>query len=94
MGLYLSFHIFKIDKDYLHLSFSLNELVVGLTPEVNATVFIRNDGEDSYSTRLTFLHPSSLSYRRFLLVQVSIKKSETPEWKGWGMAKDDTVYQQ
>ncbi|KAM3821696.1 integrin alpha-M-like [Vipera latastei] len=65
-----------ICKDQLKTSFNfsgLNELVVGLTPEVNATVFIRNDGEDSYSTRLTFLHPSSLSYRRFLLVQSNRK---------------------
>ncbi|KAH0626350.1 hypothetical protein JD844_001288 [Phrynosoma platyrhinos] len=49
-------------KDALKTSFNfsgLDTLVVGLTPEVNATVFIRNDGEDSYSTTLTFLYPSA-----------------------------------
>ncbi|KAM6453497.1 integrin alpha-M-like [Liasis olivaceus] len=61
-----------ICRDQLKTSFNfsgLNELVVGLTPELNATVFIRNDGEDSYSTNLTFFYPSSLSYRKFMLVQ-------------------------
>ncbi|XP_029142168.1 integrin alpha-X-like [Protobothrops mucrosquamatus] len=65
-----------ICKDQLKTSFNfsgLNELVVGLTPELNATVFIRNDGEDSYSTKLTFIYPSSLSYRRFLLVRSNRK---------------------
>ncbi|KAG8140650.1 hypothetical protein E2320_003322 [Naja naja] len=51
----------------------LNELVVGLNSEINATVFIRNDGEDSYSTNLTFIHPSSLSYRRYIIVQTNRK---------------------
>ncbi|XP_026567953.1 integrin alpha-X-like [Pseudonaja textilis] len=65
-----------ICKDQLKTSFGfsrLNELVVGLTSELNLTVFIRNDGEDSYSTNLTFIHPSSLSYRRFILVQTNRK---------------------
>ncbi|XP_042329492.1 integrin alpha-X-like [Sceloporus undulatus] len=63
-------------KDALKTSFNfsgLDTLVVGLTPEVNATVFIRNDGEDSYSTTLTFLYPSALSYRRFTLLQSNRK---------------------
>ncbi|XP_060636180.2 integrin alpha-M-like [Anolis sagrei] len=59
-------------KDELKTSFNfsgLDTLVVGVTPEVNATVFIRNDGEDSYSTTLNFLYPSALSYRRFTLLK-------------------------
>ncbi|XP_058035705.1 integrin alpha-X-like [Ahaetulla prasina] len=65
-----------ICKDQLKTSFNfsgLNELVVGLSTEINATVFIRNDGEDSYSTNLTFIYPSSLSYRRYILVQSNRK---------------------
>ncbi|XP_063158565.1 integrin alpha-M-like [Candoia aspera] len=65
-----------ICKDQLKTSFNLsglNELIVGLTPELNATVFIRNDGEDSYSTNLTFFYPSALSYRKFTLVQSNRK---------------------
>uniref|UniRef100_A0A670JJ76 VWFA domain-containing protein n=1 Tax=Podarcis muralis TaxID=64176 RepID=A0A670JJ76_PODMU len=53
-------------KDQLKTSFNfsgLDTLVVGLTPELNATVFIRNDGEDSYGTTITFFYPSALSYR-------------------------------
>nr|XP_008113686.1 PREDICTED: integrin alpha-M [Anolis carolinensis] len=59
-------------KDELKTSFNfsgLDTLVVGVTTEVNATVFIRNDGEDSYSTTLNFLYPSALSYRRFTLLK-------------------------
>ncbi|XP_032090505.1 integrin alpha-D-like [Thamnophis elegans] len=65
-----------ICKDQLKTSFNfsgLNELVVGLTLELNVTVFLRNDGEDSYSTNLTFIYPSSLSYRRYILVQSNRK---------------------
>uniref|UniRef100_A0ABM5EIL0 Integrin alpha-M-like n=1 Tax=Pogona vitticeps TaxID=103695 RepID=A0ABM5EIL0_9SAUR len=65
-----------ICKDKLKISFnfsSLDTLVVGLTSELNATVFIRNSGEDSYSTTVTFLYPSALSYRRFMLLQSNRK---------------------
>ncbi|XP_066486479.1 integrin alpha-X-like [Tiliqua scincoides] len=73
-------------KDELKASFNfsgLGTLVVGLTPELNATVFIRNNGEDSFSTKLTFSYPSALSYRRFTLLQsnrkyISIKCSSKP----------------
>ncbi|KAJ7314125.1 hypothetical protein JRQ81_006063 [Phrynocephalus forsythii] len=63
-------------KDQLKTSFNfsgLDTLVVGLTPELNATVFIQNSGEDSYSTTVTFLYPSALSYRRFILLQSNRK---------------------
>ncbi|XP_061444304.1 integrin alpha-X isoform X2 [Rhineura floridana] len=63
-------------KDRLKTSFNfsgLDTLVVGLTSELNATVFIRNDGEDSYSTTLTFSYPSALSYRRFIVLQSNRK---------------------
>uniref|UniRef100_A0A8C6Y2A2 Integrin subunit alpha X n=1 Tax=Naja naja TaxID=35670 RepID=A0A8C6Y2A2_NAJNA len=71
-----------ICKDQLKTSFNfsgLNELVVGLNSEINATVFIRNDGEDSYSTNLTFIHPSSLSYQR---------NQRHQRRDCWGMAKE------
>uniref|UniRef100_A0A8D2LQ42 VWFA domain-containing protein n=1 Tax=Varanus komodoensis TaxID=61221 RepID=A0A8D2LQ42_VARKO len=61
-----------ICKDMLKTSFNfsgLHTLVVGLTLELNATVFIRNDGEDSYNTTLTFSYPSALSFRKFTLLQ-------------------------
>ncbi|XP_062994406.1 integrin alpha-M-like isoform X2 [Elgaria multicarinata webbii] len=63
-------------KDELKTSFNfsgLPVLVVGLTPELNATVFIRNDGEDSYGTTLTFVYPSALSYRKLMLLQSNRK---------------------
>uniref|UniRef100_A0A8C7E4B6 Integrin subunit alpha X n=1 Tax=Naja naja TaxID=35670 RepID=A0A8C7E4B6_NAJNA len=68
----------QLNKGISPLSFSLNELVVGLNSEINATVFIRNDGEDSYSTNLTFIHPSSLSYRRYIIVKYVILKCTSP----------------
>ncbi|KAJ6650894.1 hypothetical protein lerEdw1_002242 [Lerista edwardsae] len=68
----------------------MGTLVVGLTPELNATVFIRNNGEDSFSTSLTFSYPSALSYRRFALLQsnrkyISIRCSSNPT------SRDDPV---
>ncbi|XP_070582885.1 integrin alpha-M-like [Erythrolamprus reginae] len=65
-----------ICKDQLKTFFNfsgLNELVVGLTTELNVTVYILNEGEDSYSTKLTFTYPSSLSYRRYILVKSNRK---------------------
>ncbi|XP_053120279.1 integrin alpha-M-like [Hemicordylus capensis] len=59
-------------EDKLNTTFSfsgLEALVVGLTTELNITVFIQNDGEDSYSTTLTFSSPSALSYRKVTPLQ-------------------------
>uniref|UniRef100_A0A8C4VRS6 VWFA domain-containing protein n=1 Tax=Gopherus evgoodei TaxID=1825980 RepID=A0A8C4VRS6_9SAUR len=54
----------------LSLPLSLSTLVVGVTPELNTTVSIRNRGENSYSTTVQFFYPAALSYRRVLLLQV------------------------
>ncbi|CAI5791013.1 integrin alpha-M-like isoform X1 [Podarcis lilfordi] len=80
-------------KDQLKTSFNfsgLDTLVVGLTPELNATVFIRNDGEDSYGTTITFFYPSALSYRRLSFLKskrrnVAVKCASTPS------AEDDPM---
>ncbi|XP_070340639.1 integrin alpha-M isoform X1 [Equus asinus] len=46
------------------LSFmSLNTLVVGGPREFNVTVTVKNQGEDSYNTQVTFFYPPGLSYR-------------------------------
>nr|XP_056720196.1 integrin alpha-X-like [Euleptes europaea] len=63
-------------KDILKTAFNfsgLDTLVVGQDLELNATVFFRNDGEDSYSSNLTFVYPSALSYRRFKILQSNRK---------------------
>ncbi|XP_060110957.1 integrin alpha-M [Heteronotia binoei] len=65
-----------ICKDVLKTAFNfsgLNTLVVGQDLELNATVFFRNDGEDSYGSNLTFVYPSALSYRRFKILQANRK---------------------
>ncbi|XP_037754974.1 integrin alpha-D isoform X2 [Chelonia mydas] len=58
--------------DQLEISFNfsgLSTLVVGITPELNTTVSIKNRGENSYSTTVRFFYPAALSYRRVLLLQ-------------------------
>ncbi|XP_050813014.1 integrin alpha-D-like [Gopherus flavomarginatus] len=58
--------------DQLEISFNfsgLSTLVVGVTPELNTTISIRNRGENSYSTTVQFFYPAALSYRRVLLLQ-------------------------
>ncbi|XP_069343338.1 integrin alpha-M-like isoform X2 [Eulemur rufifrons] len=57
----------NICQDDLSITFSfmnLDTLVVGGPPEFNVTVTVRNEGEDSYRTQVTFVHPSGLSYRK------------------------------
>ncbi|XP_045426246.1 integrin alpha-D isoform X2 [Pipistrellus kuhlii] len=54
----------------VHLSFSGPQaLVVGSSPELNLTVAVWNEGEDSYRTVITFYYPAGLSYRRVLGIQ-------------------------
>ncbi|XP_008046609.2 integrin alpha-X, partial [Carlito syrichta] len=55
-----------ICQDDLSISFGfsgLKTLVVGSTLELNGEVIVRNDGEDSYGTTVTFFYPAGLSYR-------------------------------
>ncbi|KAK2506729.1 hypothetical protein MC885_017788 [Smutsia gigantea] len=54
-------------QDDLAISFGvsgLKTLVVGSNLELNMNVTVRNDGEDSYGTAVTFFYPPGLSYRR------------------------------
>ncbi|MBV96999.1 Integrin alpha-D, partial [Eschrichtius robustus] len=52
------------------LSFSgLQTLVVGSSLELNVTVTVWNEGEDSYGTVISFYYPAGLSYRRVLRIQ-------------------------
>ncbi|XP_008060254.1 integrin alpha-M [Carlito syrichta] len=57
----------SICQDDLSITFSfinLETLVVGGPREFNVTVTVRNEGEDSYGTRVTFFYPLGLSYRK------------------------------
>ncbi|OWK10896.1 ITGAM, partial [Cervus elaphus hippelaphus] len=54
-------------QDDLSITFSfldLDTLVVGGPRDLNVTLTVRNQGEDSYRTQVTFFYPSGLSYRR------------------------------
>ncbi|XP_004615960.2 integrin alpha-M [Sorex araneus] len=56
----------SICQDDLSITFSfrdLTALVVGGSRDINVTVTVRNDGEDSYRTQVTFFYPPGLSYR-------------------------------
>ncbi|XP_034844680.1 integrin alpha-D-like [Mirounga angustirostris] len=54
----------------INLSFSgLQTLVVGSSLELNVTVTLWNEGEDSYGTVIHFYYPAGLSYRRVLGTQ-------------------------
>ncbi|KAF7238700.1 Integrin alpha-X [Varanus komodoensis] len=56
-----------------HIGESLGMLIVGLTPELNVTAAIRNHGEDSYTTKLCFVYPAGVSYRKVTLLPHSRK---------------------
>ncbi|XP_069840834.1 integrin alpha-M-like isoform X2 [Dendropsophus ebraccatus] len=54
----------------VNLIFSnLTQLVVGLFPDVNVTVSVKNLGDDSYNTRVLLPFPSGLSYRRVSVLE-------------------------
>ncbi|XP_060029093.1 integrin alpha-M isoform X2 [Erinaceus europaeus] len=55
-----------ICQDDLSVTFSfmsLDTLVVGGPRDLNVTVTVRNQGEDSYRTQVSFFYPPGLSYR-------------------------------
>ncbi|XP_040828895.1 integrin alpha-X isoform X2 [Ochotona curzoniae] len=61
-----------ICQDDLAISFSisgLKTLLVGNHLELNLDVNVRNDGEDSYGTTITFSYPAGVSYRRVARIQ-------------------------
>ncbi|XP_063791532.1 integrin alpha-M-like [Pseudophryne corroboree] len=54
----------------VNLTFTgLSQLVVGTSLDVNLTVSVKNQGEDSYNTRVLIPFPLGLSYRRVTLVE-------------------------
>ncbi|XP_075034841.1 integrin alpha-M-like isoform X2 [Mixophyes fleayi] len=54
----------------VNLTFTgLTQLVVGTSLDVNLTVSVTNQGDDSYNTRVLIPFPSGLSYRRVSLVE-------------------------
>uniref|UniRef100_A0A8C0KZX5 Integrin subunit alpha M n=1 Tax=Canis lupus dingo TaxID=286419 RepID=A0A8C0KZX5_CANLU len=64
----------SICHDDLSITFSfmgLDALVVGSSQDFNVTLTVRNEGEDSYRTQVTFFYPPGLSYRRLSVVQVA-----------------------
>ncbi|XP_057551243.1 integrin alpha-M [Hippopotamus amphibius kiboko] len=57
----------SICQDDLSITFSfmsLDTLVVGGSRDLNVRLTVRNQGEDSYRTLVTFFYPPGLSYRR------------------------------
>ncbi|XP_036614805.1 integrin alpha-D-like [Trichosurus vulpecula] len=61
-------------EDDLSITFNfsgLQTLMVGSDLELNVTVTVTNQGEDSYRTMITFLYPPGLSYRRVSATQNS-----------------------
>uniref|UniRef100_A0A6I8NH35 VWFA domain-containing protein n=1 Tax=Ornithorhynchus anatinus TaxID=9258 RepID=A0A6I8NH35_ORNAN len=57
----------SICQDDLNVTFSFSSqqtLVVGTSPDLSVTVTVRNEGEDSYGTMVTFSYPPGLSLRR------------------------------
>ncbi|KAM6155884.1 integrin alpha-X-like [Rhynchocyon petersi] len=62
-----------ICQDDLSITFDfsgLNTLVVGSNLELDVQVTVRNDGEDSYGTTITFSYPAGLSFRRVKRVKL------------------------
>lgn len=55
--------------------YSVSQVVVGVTLDVNVTVSVKNEGEDSYNTRVLIPFPSGLSYRMVSLVEVMGERS-------------------
>lgn len=55
----------------LYFLLSLQTLVVGGSQELNLTVSVWNEGEDSYGTSINFYYPAGLSYRRVSRTRVS-----------------------
>uniref|UniRef100_A0A8C0R3U5 Integrin subunit alpha M n=1 Tax=Canis lupus dingo TaxID=286419 RepID=A0A8C0R3U5_CANLU len=85
-----SFFFFFICHDDLSITFSfmgLDALVVGSSQDFNVTLTVRNEGEDSYRTQVTFFYPPGLSYRRLSVVQKQLS------WRRWRLTceSDDST---
>uniref|UniRef100_A0A8C0KY65 Integrin subunit alpha M n=1 Tax=Canis lupus dingo TaxID=286419 RepID=A0A8C0KY65_CANLU len=80
----------SICHDDLSITFSfmgLDALVVGSSQDFNVTLTVRNEGEDSYRTQVTFFYPPGLSYRRLSVVQKQLS------WRRWRLTceSDDST---
>ncbi|XP_077305923.1 integrin alpha-M-like [Lithobates pipiens] len=63
------------DNLSLKIAFTgVSQVVVGVTLEVDVTVSVKNEGEDSYNTRVLIPFPSGLSYRTVSLVETGNRK--------------------
>uniref|UniRef100_A0A8C6EN59 Integrin subunit alpha M n=1 Tax=Marmota marmota marmota TaxID=9994 RepID=A0A8C6EN59_MARMA len=65
----------NICQDDLSLTFSfmnLDTLVVGDPQDFIMTLTVRNEGEDSYGTQVTFYHPSGLFFRKVSAAQIFV----------------------
>ena len=62
---------------WLVSSHSLDTLVVGGPRDLKVTLTVRNQGEDSYRTQVTFFYPSGLSYRKVSASQVATSFSDS-----------------
>ncbi|XP_044903767.1 integrin alpha-D-like isoform X2 [Felis catus] len=62
-------HLCEGDLSVSLISSGLQTLVVGSSLELNVTVTLWNEGEDSYRTVINFYYPAGLSYRRVLGTQ-------------------------
>ncbi|XP_045316439.1 integrin alpha-D-like isoform X2 [Leopardus geoffroyi] len=62
-------HLCEGDLSVSLISSGLQTLVVGSSVELNVTVTLWNEGEDSYGTVINFYYPAGLSYRRVLGTQ-------------------------
>uniref|UniRef100_A0A8D1DEB3 VWFA domain-containing protein n=1 Tax=Sus scrofa TaxID=9823 RepID=A0A8D1DEB3_PIG len=78
----------SICQDDLSITFSfmsLDTLVVGGPRDLKVTLTVRNQGEDSYRTQVTFFYPSGLSYRK-----VSASQSQRSQ-RSWRLACESDV---
>ncbi|XP_069498645.1 integrin alpha-X-like isoform X2 [Ambystoma mexicanum] len=61
-----------ICQDFLKITFNFSgfdSVVVGLNLEINITVAIQNEMEDSYNTAVQLFYPAGLSYRKVTLLE-------------------------
>uniref|UniRef100_A0A4X2KWH2 Integrin subunit alpha M n=1 Tax=Vombatus ursinus TaxID=29139 RepID=A0A4X2KWH2_VOMUR len=82
----------SICQDDLSITFSflsLQTLVVGNLQELNVTVTVRNQGEDSYKTLVTFTYPPGLSFRRVSGIQPPHRSMQVPCESGTAESKSE-----
>ncbi|XP_051852348.1 integrin alpha-M-like [Antechinus flavipes] len=84
----------NVCQDDLSITFSflsLQTLVVGSLQDLNGTVTVRNQGEDSYRTMVTFLYPPGLSFRRVSGIQNRPQHHSMPVFCESGTAENESI---